>query len=205
MAADNLPAPWSVPREWPGERCFILCSGPSLGGQLTVIPKLKGRVIAVKHGVLARPDADVLFLNGESNNVIARELIPLYRGPRIIIRSKWDSTLAQWDVKRVLRTKEHKGLCEMRNHVSGFDAGTSAINIAAHYGATEIIMLGYDMSGGHFCEHPLQNPPKDHFTRHMACLDDIAADAKTKGIRIVNCSPTTAVTAFERQPLEAFL
>jgi hypothetical protein len=33
----------------------------------------------------------------------------------------------------------------------------------------------------------------------------LARDCAARGVRVVNCSPISAVTAFEKQPLEAFL
>lgn len=200
-----LPEAWHVPREWAsGTRCFILCSGESIGPQKRLIQRLQGRFIAVKHGVYLRPDADVLFLSGEGSPAIALSLFPYFRGTHIVVRGKHDPAFPA-TVKRVTRTKDHATLCELTDHVSGYDSGTSAINLAYHFGATEIVLLGYDMTGGHFCKHPLQNPPADHFRRHMSVLHELNQDARVKGIRIVNCSPTTAVTAFEKQPLEAFL
>lgn len=202
------PPVWTVPREWDGERCFVICSGSSVKAQREQIPHLKGRVIAVKHGVLTRPDADVLFLSGEGTNEVAMELIPKFQGQYIIVRGKSDCpSLLAHDVKRVTRTKDHEHLSELRSpaHVGGYDSGTSAIHLAYLFGATEIVLLGYDMTGGHFCPHPMPYPPKDHFTRHMAPLKRMAEDAKAKGVRIVNCSPISRVTAFEKQPLEAFL
>lgn len=201
-------AVWSVPEAWPGERCFIICSGESVKAQAAQIARLRGRIIAVKHGVLLRPDADVLFLSGEGTNEIAAALIPKFKGEHIIVRGKADCpSLAPYDVKRVTRTKDHETLSELRSpaHVGGYDSGTSAIHLAYLFGAREIILLGYDMQGGHFCKHPMPFPPQDHFTRHMGPLKRLAQDAKAKGVRIVNCSPTSAVTAFEKQPLEAFL
>lgn len=198
------PPLWSVPREWTGERCFILCSGESIKAQAPLVPKLKGRVIAVKHGVLLRPNADVLFLSGERTAEIARELIPKFTGTYIVVRGKSLPSLPG-HVKRLTRTKDHDHLCELRDHVGGYDSGTSAIHLAYLFGAKEIVMLGYDMHGGHFCPHPLQYPPKEHFVRHVEPLKALAADAKRKGIRIVNCSPSSIVHAFERQPLESFL
>lgn len=201
----TLPPAWPVPREWPGERCFILCSGESIGAQAAQIRRLQGRFIAVKHGVLLRPDADVLFLAGEGTLTFEMDLIRQFRGTYTIVRSKHHPGLPM-SVLRVARTKQHGALCDLRDHVGGYDCGTSAINLAYHFGATEIVMLGYDMTGGHFCKgHPLPRPPQDHFDHHMKPLADLAADAKAKGIRIVNCSPISKVTAFERQPLEAFL
>jgi hypothetical protein len=198
------PPTWPVPREWPGERCFVLCTGESIGPQAGIIARLAGRFIAVKHAVRLRPTADVLFLSGEGTPEVAAELIPRFRGTHVVVRGKSDPSLPS-HVKRVTRAKDHGRLCERPDHVSGRDSGTSAINLAYLFGATEIILLGYDMVGGHFCKHPLPFPPEDHFTRHMEFLPALAADARERGIRIVNCSPTSRVTAFERQPLEAFL
>lgn len=200
----TLPPTWHVPREWPDSRCFILCSGESIGPQAPLIKRLVGKFIAVKHGVLLKPDADVLFLAGETTYSFEAELIQKFRGRYMIVRGKHHPGMPK-EVLRVTRTKEHGALCELTDHVAGYDCGTSAINLAYHFGATTICMLGYDMTGGHFCKHPLQNPPKDHFTRHMTNLEALNADAKRKGIRIVNCSPISRVTAFEKQPLEAFL
>lgn len=199
-----IPPRWSVPRAWVGERCFVLCSGESVGPQRAQIARLRGRIIAVKHGVLTRPDADVLFLSGERSSVIARVLIPQYRGACVVVRGRWHPDLPD-TAHQIGRSKFHDTLSEDPTAVTGRDTGTSAINLAALFGATEIVLLGYDMTGGHFCEHPLPYPPVGHFTRHMTFLPQLAAVAQARGIRIVNCSPTSTVTCFERRPLEAYL
>ncbi len=200
-----MPKPWPIPQEWaPDEVCFVLCSGESIGPQAEMIQRLTGRFVAVKHGVLVRPNADVLFLSGEAFDSVCNPLIRTFTGTHVIVRSRHSPELPA-SVKRVTRTKQHAELCELRDHVCGYDSGTSAINVAYHFGARTIVLLGYDMTGGHFCKHPLQNPPADHFRRHMGPLEGLNADARAKGVRIVNASPTSAVTAFERQPLEAFL
>lgn len=199
------PGPWIVPQEWDAsEVCFILCSGESIGAQKRLIPQLKGRFIAVRHGVLLKPDADVLFMSGEGHGEILAGLVQKFRGTHAIVRGKHYPILPD-TVKRVTRTKDHDHLCELKDHVCGYDTGTSAINLAYHFGARTIVMLGYDMTGGHFCKHPLQNPPQDHFRQHMNPLERLAQDCTAKGVRVVNCSPITKVTAFEKQPLEAFL
>lgn len=199
---------WSVPREWPGARCFILCGGESIRQQRKLIPKLKGRVIAIKEGVLLRPNADVLFLGGEKTPEIAMPLIPKFTGTYMVVRGKGDQELPT-TVKRVTRSKDHEHLCEIPTHVCGYDSGTSAINLAYHFGATEIVMLGYDMRGGRWFTgewpHPMPHIPEEHFRRHMVPLERLAADCRTKGIRVVNVSPITRVTAFERARLEEFL
>lgn len=199
---------WSIPREWPGERCFILCNGESIRAQRQLIPQLKGRIIAIKEAVRLRPDADVLFICGESTDVIAAPLFPIFKGKYVLARNKILPSYPDY-VKRLSRTKDHTRLCELPDHVCGYDAGTSAINIAYHFGATEIVLLGMDMKGDRWCNgehwHPMPNIPADHHARHSSVLPDIAKDAQAKGIRIVNCSPISAVTCFERRRLEEFL
>lgn len=200
----TMPSPWPVPVEWAGERCFVLCTGESLKAQRRLIPQLKGRVIAVKHAVRERPNADVLFLSGEGTADVARELVPLFHGTHVIVRGRSDPSLPA-HVKRVTRTKDHTRWSTLPDHVAGRDSGTSAINIATLFGATEIVLLGFDMTGGHYCRHPLPFPPLDHFVRHMEVLPLLAEDAKARGIRIVNVSPISKVDCFERGRLEDFL
>lgn len=197
------PVTWQVPREWPGDTCLVVCSGESISGQEKAIRRFPGRVIAVKHGVLVRPNADVLFLSGEGTPAVARELLPRFTGTHAVVRGKSDPQLPD-TLKRVTRSKVHGELCDLRDHVSGRDSGTSAINLAYLFGATTILLAGYDMTGGHFCAHQLQRPPADHFVRHMEFLPQLAEDAKRKGICIVNCSPISAVTCFERGRIEDF-
>lgn len=211
MIAEAVVSPpfWSVPREWVGERCYIICGGESIQQQRQHIARLPGRVIVVKHGVLLRPDADVMFLTAEPWDALP--LLPKFKGQYVVVRR--GKTGPEWpeSVKWVTRTKDHERLCEKPDHVCGYDAGTSAINLAYHFGVTEIVLLGYDMTGGRWFTqkqewpHPMPRIPDSHFQRHMGPLRALAADAKAKGVRIVNCSPISRVDAFERQPLEAFL
>lgn len=202
------PPVWSVPREWVGQRTFVICGGESVRQQRDLVPKLKGRVIAVKEGVYLRPNADVVFFAGERPAEIAPPVLKAFTGERIVVRGKGHPVFPS-TAKRVWRTATHEKLSDTPTEVAGFDAGTSAMNLAVLFGATEIVMLGYDMLGGRWFNgeipHFLPNPPESDFQRHLSTLPSIAADAKAKGIRIVNVSPISRVTCFERQPLEAFL
>jgi hypothetical protein len=203
------PPIWPVPREWPGATCLVVCSGESVNAQREQIARFSGRVIAVKHGVLLRPAADVFFMSGEWTADIAAELLPAWQGRGLpgrhaIVRGRSCEGLDPI-FRRVTRSKHHETLSDRPDHVTGYDTGTSAINLAYHFGATTIVLAGYDMTGGHFCKHPLPFPPRDHFERHMKPLDGLNADARQKGIRIINVSPISAVTAFERGRLEDWL
>jgi hypothetical protein len=173
-----------------------------------MVPKLTGRFIAVKEGVLLRPNADVLFLSGEKTDILAKPLIPRFTGTHIVVRGRILPTYPT-HTKRVTRSKDHQHLCDLRDHVCGYDSGTSAINLAYHFGASEIVLLGYDMRGGRWFtgEHPHPMPiiPAEHFRRHMGPLEGLAADCRRRGLRVVNASPISAVPWFEKVSLEEFL
>lgn len=204
----TAPPLWSVPRVWEGERAFILCGGASLREQRHLVPSLPGRVIAIKEGVLLRPEADVAFFAGEHCNIIAPPLLEIYRGPTIIVRGKGHPVFPP-TVKRLWRTTSHDLWSLDPTMVAGYDAGTSAINVAILYGVREIILLGYDMSGGRWFagerDHPKPVIEPWRFTQHCEPLPRLAAHAARLGIRIVNCSPTSVVNCFERQSLDEVL
>ena len=89
----------------------------------------------------------------------------------------------------VLKNLGHLGWSDEPSAVySGGHSGYQAIQVAAHCGATRILLLGYDM-------HP--SGPKPHrFTRWRDTYPVLAEAAKTRGIEIINCSRQTALTVF---------
>jgi hypothetical protein len=90
--------------------------------------------------------------------------------------------------------------------LAGYDAGTSAINLAYLFGAKEIVLLGYDMTGGRWLndryKHHLPFPPQKHFDIHMSALPSLSKDLEDAGVKVINASPISAVTVFEKRKLE---
>lgn len=203
----TAPPIWSVPREWPGERCFVICGGESVRQQRDLIPKLQGRFIVVKHGVFLKPDADAIFFAGERPREIAPPCLAAFTGRYIVVRGRGHEVFPP-DSKRVGRPINNDFWCTDPTEVSGFDAGTSAINLAMHFGATEIVLLGYDMIGGRWftgeIPHYLPQPPETDFLRHLSPLSSLATHADALGIAIWNTSPISRAP-FPFKPLEAFV
>lgn len=204
----TAPPIWAVPREWPDARCFVLCGGASLREQREIVPRLRGRFIAVKHAVVLRPNADVLFFAGERPADISPPLIAAFRGQHIVVRGRGHECFPS-ESKRVGRPIDHETWCTDPTEVAGFDAGTSAINLAMHFGAVEIVLLGYDMIGARWftkdeIPHYLPAPPETDHLRHLAPLPSLADDAKAKGIAIWNTSAISRAP-FPFRPIGDFL
>jgi hypothetical protein len=212
-----LPA-WSVPREWVGERCFILAGGASL--QTHLVPQLRGRIIAIKQTVALRPDADVMFVAGRDDPEVCREYFPRYRGPRVICRSRHPGfpagtfylqrTKARLPVDVRFpagrKVKHWSPYSRIPTHLGGFDAGASATNLAALFGATEIVLLGMDMTGGRWVRHHHQPViPALDFAWHLVGLRLMAPELERDGVRVINASPISVIDCFERGRLEDFL
>lgn len=92
---------------------------------------------------------------------------------------------------------------------SGGNGGYQAIQVAAHLGAPKVILVGYDMQGGHwFGEHPseirstLAPQTRANMIRGFAVLGDALAK---RGVKIFNATPGSAITAFPRVSLEEVL
>lgn len=108
----------------------------------------------------------------------------------------------------------------------GHSSGYQLINLALHYGVREFVLIGYDLrfpkgyngftktAGGdrhYFGEYP---PALQHWTCHkmgkegeigglLECYRTI--DPEEYGIRIINCSPGSALDFFEVGELSAWL
>jgi hypothetical protein len=203
----DMAANWSVPREWRGERCFIIAGGESVKAQEHLIPKLFGPIIAIKQSVALRPDADVMFIAGKDDGRVCASFFPLHRGTYLVARGEYRDVPSR--TKVLGRSIPADRLSEEPTALAGFDAGTSAINLAFLFGASEIVLLGYDMTGGRWLndryKHHLPYPPQRHFDLHLAALPPFAEDLKAAGVRVVNCSPISAVEVFEKRSLEEFV
>lgn len=194
---------WSVPREWDGQRCFILGGGASLKAQYDLIPSLEGRIIAIKQTVYLRPRADVMFVSGRDDAHVCAPYFDKYKGPRIVCRSAYPGMPARTlFLRRTVKGRYSRD----PQLVGGLDAGTSAINLATLFGAKEIVILGMDMTGGRWVKHHhLPVIPQWHFDAHLENLATFVPELERDGVRVYNCSPISAIPWFEKRRLEDFV
>lgn len=193
-----------VPRIWVGETVVCLASGPSL--TLADVTRCRGsaRVIAVNDTVRYAPWADVLYaadvkwwrrFNG----------VPEFTGMKYSIQSNNGTIHDDFPDVRVLRNTGVCGLDLQPDALrTGCNSGYQAIHLAVHFGATRIVLLGYDMQGDHFFgSHPDKSRPP--FELCLPHFQTLVAPVAALGIEIVNCTRESAITCFPMATIDAVI
>jgi hypothetical protein len=91
----------------------------------------------------------------------------------------------------------------------GSNSGFQAVNLALLWGATLVVLVGFDMKGSHFFgDHPQMPRRLPHggkgFPRWIRNFTR-ASELLPAGIRIINATPDSALTCFPMMPLEEAL
>ncbi len=195
-----------MPRLWPGSTVVCIATGPSLVAADVDACRGRAKVVAVKDAVRLAPWADVLYGAGaDTGHWWAHHgpLLTAFAGLRYTL----DPKAATWAT--VLRYGPVNGLTDDPGALAlGGNSGYQAINLAVHLGAARIVLLGYDLQLGpgrtphFFGRHPYRSPdwnlPCQDWPEQFATL---AAPLAALGIRVVNATPTTRLTAFPRVTL----
>lgn len=194
----------AVPRAWAGETVAILATGPSLT-QADVDACRGLRVIAVNDAFRLAPWADCLYATDVSWWLTHQQTAPLFAGP------KWSVDHVTWDASRRERFPHVQRLAN--TGVTGIDtdptglrhggnSGYAALNLAVHYGAARILLLGYDLQHGDdgrthfFGNHPGSLNNRSPYHQYLANFATTVAPLRALGIDVVNCSPRSALSCF---------
>lgn len=206
---------------WKGETVVCAASGPSITKeQLDLVKAKDARLIVINDTYRLAPWADCLFASD------ARWWEHHIEKVRADFAGEfWTMQEKAWSELGVLLApaKYEKGLNLEPGWINhGTHSGFQAINLAYQFGAGKIILLGYDCR---YVHHPDCNPdqqgkcrphnicqrhwfgshPKgwgdaNHIDRWLEQYRTIKCDRP-----IINCSPGTAVDAFQKMPLDEAL
>ena len=117
---------------------------------------------------------------------------------------KWMATVERWDLRVV--DGSHGATFELEKPAIhyGNNSGFAAINLALQFGATEVWLLGFDMNAPtgkkhFFGDHPPELGQADDKDYRVFIGNFVsAAAALPDHIRIVNATPGSALTCFEK-------
>jgi len=231
-------ARWIAPRMWEGGECWIIGGGPSMPLQFGVpedviqgvynkelpmsayspfLSPIHGKhVIGVNAAFLLGNWIDVVFFGDGGFYFGNKETLDACPKLKVSCNPNMRNKANVFDVKYMDRNGNHPmGMSKVPGYVSwNLNSGAAAINLAYHFGAKKIYLLGFDMQLGpagnqHWHHHYVKgsfikkNDPKAlPFHRHLPGFTMLANDAKKAEIEIINISPDSAITAFPRVSLK---
>lgn len=190
---------------------WIICaSGPSmLRVDLAMLRRFRSwRMMVINNTWELIPWADVLYAgDGQwwdryGNDVLGFSGERWTRDAGAAIRYKLH--LARWT--------GGAGLCKTPGYIHlGGNSGYQAVNLAYHFGARRIILLGFDMhrdAGAHWHGEHVGLPisaPANHIPIWRANFGQLAHDLRHAGIDVVNATPGSALECFPRMDLKEAL
>lgn len=191
-------------QDWADKRVFLIGGGPSLKGFGFQRLRRAGVVVAINDAVKYAPWADCAVSIDTVWIRRTRYRLASFKGQQIgIVPQDWGGPHPS--NMQCLRRISGPGFSgDMRSVYTGNNSGYAALHIALQRGAQQIYLLGYDMTGpGHF--HSGYRWPcvygADQYPAWSQMFGVLAEVARTRGARVVNCNPGSAIRCFEFQSI----
>lgn len=199
---------WTVPPIYKGETIFILGCGPSLRGFDPASIRGQGPVIVINDSFQLVPYADVLyFCDLKWWNTRREKVQKTFHGSLIVTLENQIATV------HALHQTGKTGLeVDPTGLRTGANSGYQAINLAVHFGAKRIVLLGYDMKVRGNWMHWNIRPERMNPSRQQMILNSfntyfphLKEPLETLGIEVINATPDSALTVWPHVPLEHLL
>jgi hypothetical protein len=197
--------PYFIPAEripdWRGDVVVIVAGGPSAGDIDLAAGRASARFLCVNEAWRLAPWAEALYAC-DAAWWKARAGVPEFQGLKIA----HDAT-ACVAYRDIVQTHIARGVDKILTETVGItgdggNSGFQALNIAVQFGATRIVLVGYDMRidrGLHWHgPHPkgLNNPSEQVLARWRRALDGTAETLAGLGVEVLNASPVSALKAY---------
>ncbi len=208
--------------DWTGEAAAIIASGPSAKRANVAALRGKLRVIAIKETAIdLAPWADVAY-GCDAAWWKHRRGLPKFEGLKIAWEKELLAHFSDIHLIQIKETRESKpkdrryynSILTDRIGVvgSGHNSGFQALNLAVQFGASRILLVGFDMNdrgGVHYYGKNNwfkgSNPDQEQFKRCIRCFYDAAPVLKEIGVDVVNASPSSELKCFRRMTIEQAL
>ena len=197
----------TVPPMFSGRTVAVLASGPSMSWAMADAVRHLPRIVVNSTFRLAT-DADIIYAADEAwwrlnANAIACP------GLKVMVEILPGRPQPVPEGIHVMRNTGRRGFDPNPSSLRTFaNSGAQAIQVAVHAGAARILLLGFDMHGGHWHdEHPwplMQAEPAAH-ARRIVAFRDLAMALSARGISVINCTPGSRLDCFPRESLESTL
>ena len=195
--------------DWRGECVAIVAGGPSIKGMDLSILKDRIHVVAIKVAVDLCPWAEVCY-GCDAPWWMDRRGLPKFKG----LKLAHGPATSEWaEIRRITIeiAKDEILLSKPLTVGNGGCSGFQALNLVAQFGATDIILIGYDLRDGREGPHwygrnkwvNANNPMPSNYARWQKGFKAAAPTLKKAGVAVVNVSPGTELEAFPKADLKS--
>jgi len=197
---------WTCPPIWEGQTVFILGGGPSLA-MMDLSQIHDGRVIGVNDAFVYGDWVDLCFFGDFHWLAAHKEQFRDWPGLKVTNCEDILGTSGILTMKR----KTGRGFGEPDELTWGQNSGLAACYLAVKLGASQIVLLGFDMKlsdTGQSNWHPnnLSVNTERTYKGFRYNFQRFEADLKARpGVDVVNCSPDTKMEAFRKATLQEVL
>jgi hypothetical protein len=160
------------------------------------------RVIVINTTFRLAPWADVLYAcDAPWWKVYRSEVLQVFQGQ---LWTQDERAHREYGI-RLIESTAAPGLSRRQGLIhQGKEGGYQSINLAFVAGARRIVLLGFDMRGGHWHgNHPegLSNAMPYMFELWLQHYTRLAADLRDEGVEVINCTPDSALKDFPARDL----
>lgn len=189
--------------DWSGQTALIVGTGASASEAPLYLAEGVFKSIAIKNSYELAPWADVLY-GIDRGWWITRRGAPKFKGLKVTPSPQAARLFGLRQVKtklgaRIIREPIGTVGCGLRD--GGGHSGWQAINLAVQFGATRIVLIGFDMHDGHWKpdEPGVAKPDPMRMKRWRDEMD--GAVNEFTGIEVFNATPGSALRAYPYKPL----
>jgi hypothetical protein len=197
--------------DWSGETAVIVATGPSAKLDLTIAQD-KARVFVIKSAWKLAPWADALY-GLDTGWWIANLGAPQFKGLKFSPSPTVCRAFGLRQIKLKSRAEiliRETGTVGCGLKTGGGHSGFQAINLAVQFGATRILLVGFDMTlanGPHWSSDyaGVAKPDEARVRSWREAMDACAPQFEELGVEVINCSPLSALTAYRKMLLHEAL
>lgn len=191
----------STPRQWEGQRAFLLAGGRSLDRFSLLDLAAKGKTIAINRSFERAPFADLLYWADFRFYRWFKPQIDAFPGEKVTVSHRGDYPA---EVRR-LKWDRSAPFSADPGRLAGKCSGAHALNLAALLGCREIWLLGYDFDAGHWHDGYQDDESEQVRTqKFIPAIEAMAPHLAASGIAVFNANPASNLRCFPfRDPSEA--
>lgn len=190
--------------DWRGRTVAIIASGASVKKPDVALTRDRLPVLAIKSNVELAPWADVVYGCDYPWWRSVRGL-PDYKGLKLAYADRACDQYSCRKVKIPDVKADRLAFDEVGSVGAGGNSGFQALNLALQFGASRILLIGFDMAGQHWYGRNnwqgAGNPSEGNFKRWIAAFDVAAGQLAERGVEVINASPISAIKAYPKRSI----